>query len=258
MSRIKVFLTAAVLTVSLLGCTQMFDFNLFAGMDKASVPKVSDLTAMGTDKALTYLEDEAGSDAFFDALNDDSAGKSDLEGFLQDTWTDPDASDDQSQRAALLYSDIELKTTGADEIINNLVNVLDTSGTGGMDSYTSFDDFWNAVAPGNSDPGTIFDGLNNAYTGYDVLGGLLPDTGGSGPEGTNMGEAAQNAVVAFVIHEVMDANGFTKGSELAEALDAGLPVLTMPDLSSSNPDFTNINNIIGAASPELAGLLGVQ
>ncbi len=36
MSRVKVFLAAAVLTVSLLGCTQMFEFNLFAGMDKAS------------------------------------------------------------------------------------------------------------------------------------------------------------------------------------------------------------------------------
>ena len=258
MSRVKVFLTAAVLTMSLLGCTQMFEFNLFAGMDKASVPDVKKLNAMGTDKALEYLEGEADSDAFFNALKDDPTGKSDLEGFLQDTWTDPDASAVQSQRASLLYSDIELKTTGADELVNNLVKVLDTSGTGGMDSYTSFDDFWNAVAPDSGDPGTIFDGLNNAYTGFDVLGGLLPDTGGLGPEGANMGEAAQNAVVSFVIHEVMSANGFTTGSELAEALDTGLTVSTMPDLSASNPDFTNINNIIEAASPELAGLLGVQ
>ncbi len=212
---------------------------------------------MGTDKALVYLEDEAGSAAFFNALKDDPTGKSDLEGFLKDISVDPDAADDQSQRAALLYSDIELKTTGADVLVNNLVNVLDTSGTGGIDSYTSFDDFWKAVAPDDGDPGTIFDGLNNAYTGFDVLGGLLPDTGGEGPEGANMGEAAQNAVVAFVIYEVMSVNGFTEGKQLAEALGTGSPVLAMPDLSASNTDFTNINNIIEAASPGLADLLGV-
>ena len=262
MAKVKVFLTAAVLTAALLGCTQLFEFNLFSALDKASVPKASDLKKMDTDDALDLLEGEADSDAFFDALKNDPTGKTDLQGYLSVTMNGGNgATDEDIPRAALLYSDIELKTTGADELVNNLVKVLDTSGSGGMGDYSSFGDFWNAVAPQDADPATVFDGLNNAYTGFNILGYSLSDTDGDGtldgPEGANMGEAAQNAVVSFMVHEVMDANGFIKGSELAEALDNEQP-LTMPELSGSDPGFTNISNIVNAASPDLANLLGIQ
>lgn len=260
MAKIKVFLTTAVLTAALLGCTQLFEFNLFASMDKASVPKVSDLEKMDTGAALDLLEGEADSDAFFDALKGDPDGKAGLEGYL-DGIMGGNGEPTEKQRAALLYSDIELKTTGADELVNNLVKVLDTSGSGGMDTFDSFGDFWDAVAPAGAVPGEVFDGLNNAYDGFDVLGGSLTDTNGDGtldgPDGANMGEAAQNAVVSFVVYKVMTANGFTDGSELADALDSDT-TLTMPDLSDSDPDFTNISNIVNAASPDLANLLGIQ
>ena len=261
MPKIKIFLTAAILTISLLGCTQLFEFNLFAGLDKASVPKVSDLEKRNTGDALDLLEGEADSDAFFDALKDDPTGKGDLEDYLGGIMDDPEEAAPDKQRAALLYSDIELKTTGADELVNNLVKVLDTSGSEGMDNFKSFGAFWNKVAPEGADPGTVFDGLNNAYDGFNALGGSLTDTDGDGtpdgPEGANMGEAAQNAVVSFMVHEVMTANGFNDGSELADALDSGTD-LTMPELSSSNSDFASINNIVNAASPDLANLLGIQ
>ena len=261
MAKIKVFLTATVLTAALLGCTQLFEFNLFSALDKASVPKVSDLEKMDTGDALDLLEGEADSDAFFDALKDDPYGKAGLEGFLKDTWKGAD-DPTEKQRAALLYSDIELKTSGADDVVNNLVKVLDTSGSGSMDAFDSFGAFWNAVAPLDADPGAVFDGLNNAYDGFNILGGLLTDTNGDGtldgPEGANMGEAAQNAVVSFMVHEVMNANGFIDGSQLADALADPDTTLLMPDLSSSDPDFTNISNIVNAASPDLANLLGIQ
>ncbi|RKX82445.1 MAG: hypothetical protein DRP57_09885, partial [Spirochaetes bacterium] len=170
------------------------------------------------------------------------------------------ATDEDIPRAALLYSDIELKTTGADDVVNNLVKVLDTSGSDSMDSFDSFEDFWEAVAPQDADPATVFEGLYHAYDGFNILGDSLSDTDGDGtldgPEGANMGEAAQNAVVAFMVYKVMDANDFTEGSELAEALSD--TTLTMPELSSSDPDFTNISNIVNAASPDLANLLGIQ
>jgi len=259
MAKIKVFLTTAVLTAALLGCTQLFEFNLFAALDKASVPKVSDLEKMDTGDALDLLEGEADSDAFFDALKDDPDGKDGLEGYLDGIMDKGETT--EKQRAALLYSDIELKTTGADELVNNLIKVLDASGSGGMDTFDSFGDFWEAVAPDGADPGTVFDGLNNAYDGFNILGGSLTDTNGDGtldgPEGANMGEAAQNAVVSFVVYKVIKANGFADGSDLAKALKNNT-TLTMPDLSDSDSDFTNISNIVNAASPDLANLLGIQ
>ena len=260
MAKVKVFLTAAVLTAVMLGCTQLFEFNLFSALDKASVPKASDLEKMPAGDALDLLEGEADSDAFFDALKNDPDGKAGLEEYLKDTMNGGNgATGEDIPRAALLYSDINLKTTGADDVVNNLVKVLDTSGSGGMGDYSSFGDFWNAVAPQGADAATVFEGLNQAYDGFNILGGSLTDTDGTldGPEGANMGEAAQNAVVAFMVYKVMDANDFTEGSELAEALNSDQP-LTMPELSGSDPDFTNISNIVNAASPDLANLLGIQ
>ncbi len=248
MRNVKIILVIAAVSIALLGCQQMFEFNLFSAVDHASIPSASELKSMETSAALDLLGDESSSDKFYEDLANDPTKKQELEGYLGDIWApgSSEAPEDQ-QRAALLYADIEMKTTGGDELVNNLVNTLLSD-----NPPNDFSDFWDQVVPAEaqSEQGMeeMLGGFLDAWNAYDAFGNTLSSN--DPPEGTNMGEVAQNAVVSFYLYSFAEANGVDTTSDTAASDLYDLLTGTTTPTATAIPDptsSTSLNNIINTA-----------
>ena len=87
LKRIKFVFTAALLSLLLWGCAELFEFNLFENLDNVEMPDIDALkNEMSTDEMLDYLSDEFDSQAFCDALADDPDTYGKIETFLEDVW----------------------------------------------------------------------------------------------------------------------------------------------------------------------------
>lgn len=102
--------------------------NLFSSIDEYELPS--------SFSSIDDILDESGDDGFLDALSEDDELTEDVIALLDDILDDDPA--DADQGVALLLADVYLATSGADEILNNvndlLVDVLDGSDSLDFDS----------------------------------------------------------------------------------------------------------------------------
>jgi hypothetical protein len=256
----------------LAGCSALFDFNLYKdlGLDKTSAPKVSDYAGAG---GLDKLAGDLSSPAIIDALKADAAAKAELEAYLQGLITLP-VDQPEEQQAAILLADLELKTTSGEEFVNNIVTAMMAP----IDTSATVVDLLKSIIPadvaGDKTKFTaMIEGLLSANAVYIALGqGIdadgdgVVDPGKSLPPGTNAGDIAQKAGVAFLANALVGAvDGAAAGGQ-AEAiaqmynllydptnLDPLVdPAMTMPDpFSGASVGLNAVKALYDAAGMEL-------
>ena len=120
MAPLKVTALLIAPLILLAGCSAFFGFNAFSSLDKPPPPNLSDYTGAG---GLSKLASDLTSKAVVAAMASDPAMVQQLETYLQGVYTGggPDA-----QQAAVLYADVNLKTTSGADLVNNVVAALIT------------------------------------------------------------------------------------------------------------------------------------
>lgn len=259
MSSMKATALLLVPLFLLAGCSAFFGFNAFKSLDEPPAPSLSDY--QGGSSGLAKLAADLGSPAVVDKLKADSATTLAVETYLYTNYlsTGPLGSSDK-QSAAILYSDLYLKTTSGSELVNNMVASLVTSTqTGNISSLIS------AIIPvdvaGNEAAFTaMMAGLLQANAAYQALGAETPPYGV--PSGMNMGDVAQKAAVAYLIWAVVDAiESQTVSTTPQEAIAQmylltsnranGIGSVSVPDpFSPLNAPLKNIFDAAGATYPK--------
>jgi hypothetical protein len=112
MSRVKALALAIMVSLALAGCAQLFEFNLFAGLDTPPTPTAADYTGAG---GLDELADDLNSPATVEALAADPALVQQIEDSLWDTYLGDagGVENEEDSQAAILYADLALKTSKA-------------------------------------------------------------------------------------------------------------------------------------------------
>ena len=119
-------LAGAVLLLFALSACDIGDLmrgNLFAKMEKYSISLTDVKEKTGEDlvEDLKVLVQYPG---FFDDLKQDKETKDAILGSLEDTFTDPAAEPPQVQEAALIYIEIQFKTTGAEDVAEGVMGLI--------------------------------------------------------------------------------------------------------------------------------------
>ncbi len=212
---LKFFLFALILVVSLSGCEELFEFNLFASLDAVDLPDAETLKRMSEEEALDYLDEELESEAFVNALAEDQQALDDVETYLNNHRGT--ANNDAEKRATILYADLQLKVSEGEELVNNALSLLlgDLQDVNFSD-VTEVEDYLKAHLADTVPPESLvsreaFDamlsGFQAAWDAYAIFAASLdgnPDTG-EVPDSINMGDVAQKALVAYIINEAMDS-----------------------------------------------------
>jgi hypothetical protein len=257
--------------LSLSSCDAFFSTNLFkaAGLGQISA---ADLAGKSSAEltAAAYSADGQPSTAFFDALAGDAGAKADVLATLTATYTtssDPAA----LQEAAALAAQIELITTGANDLVNNVVGLL-SSGTSlsSMSSSADIVDAAKALIPADlasnkADFAAAITALLDSSTAYTALGASITADGVSGD--VDLGTAAQSAVMAAFLGGIDPASvddpatglPYTNSADLLWDLVQGTPGVdttglgggfTPPDFSSGTP----LGDLVGAAGIDTSAL----
>ncbi len=191
----------------LAGCSAFFGFNLLKGLDKPPAPKASDYEGQG---GLDKLQTDLSSPAVVAQLKSDPTTTQQIENYLTTTYLSGPLTTPDQQQAAMLYADLNLKTTSGDQFVNNAAN-LALSGNG---SGQTIQQILQGIVPPDvaSDPvkfAAMVSGLLNAAAAYQLLGASLAAPA-TAPPGMNMGDVAQKAAVAYmmqsVVYEIINAN----------------------------------------------------
>jgi hypothetical protein len=242
-------------------CDVFFSTNLFkmAGLGQV---KASDLANENSAELVgqAYTADGMPASSFFAALTSDPAAKAKVLATLQATYSNGAASAAQQQDAAALAAQVELITTGADQLVNNVIgpltdNQLSSSSTPAQAVATV-----QALIPANlSSNKASFEAAVNALMAanapYTALGGSIGASGVAGD--INVGTAAQSAVVAAVVGGISATSGSppetVSTADLLWALSQGASTsgytitFTAPDTQSGTP----LGSLVGAVGLNL-------
>lgn len=258
--------------ILLSACDPFFETNIFQKFGLGQV-KADSLAAMDSSSlvAQAYSSDGQPAQTFFDTLATSESAKTEVLATLETTYTT--SSDPvEVQNSAALYALVELKTTGADQIVSNLVTLIPSDGTLPSDITvdqvkelipTSLIDLSSPTAEADlASLITAFENANNAYIalGTSVGSDASPSTVVSD---VNFGTAAQSAVVAAIVSNIDPSaiidpdTGSAYGSSDSGAVAAFLldilngkiaaadvgAAITIPDYS----DGTALGNLLAAA-----------
>ncbi len=249
-----------LILVSLLtSCAELFEFNLFKALDPIKMPDAAMLSEMedkeGVSGVLDYLEAELGSPSFIEKLEEEPGAYSAIEDYLFDHKGNSSTADEK--RATILYADLNLKTTGGEELVNNSVSALiggDFS-TGSLDTAAEVRAFLLGFLPEVMPASALssqaaFDemlqGFVAANAAYDDFGTALP---GTIPDEINMGDLVQKAIVSYVIAEAIGVYSNAQLYKIAQGVDPGVdPTGSIPDPFAAGP----IDNILTAAGIDIS------
>ena len=183
---------------------------------------------------------------------DDPEALGDVQQFLDENKGT--ASTPAEQRFTTLSADIALKTTGGDELVNNVGSLMDDFGTIADSPEDSISSLLQSIVPEEmmsdpSDPTKFYDmlaGFQSAWTDYDQLGSNLD---GDLPPEVNAGDVAQKALFAYVVNEAL-TNLYPTGGEaiLWDIVQGGTPPVggTFND-PTSNPSVSNLMDASGVS-----------
>lgn len=247
-----------LILVSLLtGCAELFEFNLFKALDPIKMPDAAMLSEMedeeGVSGVLDYLDSELGSPGFIEKLGEESDSYDAIEDYLIDHRGTSSTADEK--RATILYADLNLKTTGGEELVNNSVSALvggDFS-TGSLDTVAEVRTFLLGFLPDVVPSSALssqfaFDemlqGFVAAYDAYEDFGNSLPS---DVPEEINMGDVAQKTIVSYVISEVVSNNLYSNAQlyQIALGNDQGDPSSSIIDPFAANSPVDKILTAAG-------------
>jgi len=203
------YLTALVFAVAMslvfVSCDSFFNTNLFksAGLGQVSAEKLKgESSAELVDDAYTDSGDP--SLAFFDALAGDTTVKGEVLATLAATYT-ATTNPAEVQEAASLAAQIEIVTTGGDELVNNLAKNLQkfqslSTVEGAIDLVSSLVPA--GLAADESSFAAAIGALLSSNDAFDALGTSML---ANGPliAGTKTGTAAQSAFVAAALEAVV-------------------------------------------------------
>lgn len=201
MRRMKVPALLVLTLIILAGCPAFFDFNVFESLDTPPAPKLSDYQGLD---GLAKLADDLSSPAVVARLKDDPTVTAQIESYLLSTYgvTTPPLDSPEKRTAAALYSDLLLKTTSGDELVNNIVSAIVMSPPTGTIASIISSIIPTDVADNETKFTAMVNGLLAANVAYLTLGAGIHVYGV--PPGMNMGDIAQKAAVAFLMQAVVD------------------------------------------------------
>jgi hypothetical protein len=248
---------AVAIAITMTGCDAldaMLNFNMFASLAAVDAKEIADADAA----TLVELSD---SDSFYDTLADDAALKA-------ETLTKIDnaigASIDSAadQELAVLAANIELQTTPAWDLINNVSSLVTDLINGTTPDASALEDTIRSLVPDSvmSADGSInevafvamIDALVSADGVYRDLGEAVGLDGYASDADINAGEIAQNALIAAMIGAVNPVSG-TTGEYLYDLLTNPLAAeptsaqFSFPIMDSGTDPANYLGNILTAA-----------
>lgn len=285
MTRMKYVLPLLGVLALVVGCT---DFNIFgdnifakAGLDTPTASAVTNLaTGPVTAENLTSLNDQLSSPNVIALLTTDAGALAQVEGFLLSAYTAPATTPEQVQQvqqAATLYADLNLRTTGGEELVNNITATLLTPGA--LDLLTTSSTSTSATqAQGLQTlvesliPAQILDsagtidktaftsmvnGLVDANGAYSVLtASLSANSTVATPDTVNLGDVAQKALVSYVVDSAVNmfiptGEDATDPVVKAAAIASFVDFVTAPDITATTvlqPDTSQIATVLSSTS----------
>ena len=236
-----------VLVLMLSGCAEMFEFNLFAGLDYVSLPTFAELEDMEDEEAAELLEESLDSPGYVEELVDDPEALADVQQYLDENKGT--ASTPTEQRFTALSADLALKTTGGDEVVNNVGSLIDDFGTIADDPTNFLGSFLQSVVPEEmmTDQAKFYDmlaGFQSAWTDYDQLGSNLD---GDLPPEVNAGDVAQKALFAYVVNEALTNLYPTGGKAILWGIVQGGDPPPAPGTFTDPNDNTSVSNLLDAS-----------
>lgn len=257
MKRTTTIALVAAMALTMTGCDALdavLGFNMFASLAAVDSKEISEADAA----TLVELSD---SDSFYDTLEDDAALKgttltkiSDAIGVSIDSAAD--------QELAVLAASIELQTTPAWNLINNVSSLVTDLINGPTPDASALEDTIRSLVPDSviSADGTInegafiamIDALVSADGVYRDLGVAVGLAGYASDADINAGEIAQNALIAAMIGAVNPLSG-TTGEYLYDLLTNPLAAeptsaqFSFPIMDSGTDPDNYLGNILAAA-----------
>ncbi len=264
MGKLKTFTLPLLAVLLLAGCSGFFEFNMFKGMDTVTPPSAADYKG---DQGLDKLIEDLTSPAVVEALKNDPETTAEIEKMLMDDYLKDGVSGEEDQKAALAYAELNLATTSGEELVNNIVDTL----ADGIPTSGTVTDFLKKIIPpdvqGNPTAfAAMLKGLVDANNAYVMFGESIVDVNGNGqidkgegvPPGTNMGDVAQKAIVAYVVSAAVElicsTYALSEDAAIAQLYyllyDPTNPALVIEDPPASDPYVTQppyLLNIFAAA-----------
>jgi len=204
-----------LVSLLLLGGCDVFFTNVFEGLYDLKVPSSSELQTL----PLADLERLAEDPDFFDALAADPAKEQAVLDNLAPQFSDGTADTPEEQRAAALYAEVLLRTSGADEIAAGLASFAAGDGFDELengDIGAALADLFGDSLPTLAEVEDMVEALDRAWDAYAAIGAGL----GTAPldESLNAGDLAFNAALAAALQGVT----VTSGQSTAEYILAAI------------------------------------
>ena len=253
MKRTTTIVLAAAIALSMTACTALdsiLGFNLFAGLAAVNEAAIKEANA-------TELLDLSGSDSFYDTMTEDTTGTLKVEVLV--TINDQRAvlatETADYQELTLLAAQVELQTTSAGELIDNIGGIFDDVAAGTLG--TDIGSIMEQILPDSVfSAGTItdeaafvamIDALVAADLYYESLGVALVDGAYADNSDIVPGDVAQSAIVAAMVGNLVPPLGYTTGEYLIDLINGvpGTPEITF-DMDAVLGD-TALSNILTAA-----------
>lgn len=272
----RIALTASILFLFLFfSCGEgfnIFEFNLFSGLDPVDIKTVADFNT--SEEYGEYLIEQAGSETFIEELiqgGTSGAAIEALEGLYLpvDYATGTAAEVAQAQEAAVVAADIYLAESGGDDVVNNLFSVVtdQLENPGGIaDPLALMGELLPATVPLDGSGLAAFQqvmlGLVDAAGAYSELAESLNQSA-TVSDNLVMGDVAQSAVVALLtanlLADIEASNaGVTSQAEAIEslyaALSGGAGVTVTLDVTELIDDASPNNDPAMVAVIEAAGI----
>ncbi|MBN2050226.1 MAG: hypothetical protein JW760_07250 [Spirochaetales bacterium] len=236
----------AALVLMLSGCAELFTFNLFDGLEQVNAARtVADITEKPASEGLEELDDLMDSDNFVDSLAEDPESKEALLDYLDKIASDPEAETGDRQTALILSADIEIKTTGGDDLVNNVAGLLTDPSV--LEEGGEPQDLFTALVPeeveSSEEMTAMLLGFMDAAATFEALGNTLdPNDPDSLETDATLGDLAQTALISSIIDAaVTDIAGETATKEEREAAAGELAKLLMGD-DTANANFSETFN----------------
>ncbi len=232
----KLSVLAIVPLLLLAGCSAFFDFNAYSALDTVAAPSVTKYEGSG---GLAALATDLSSPAVVKALTADSATTAAIEQYLLTNYLSGALTSPDQKQAAVLYADLNLKTTQGENFVNNIVTTV----MSGVPVSSTIQDILASIIPASAkaDPvvfAAMITALRNSNTQYLKLAGGIDvnsnqklDSGEGAPANMNIGDVAQKSAVAYTVEDIFQM--------MSTALGGPSTVMDQMYLLATNPSAAN-------------------
>lgn len=238
----------------LLGGCDAFFTNVFEGLYTLEVPSAAELGTL----PVSDLERLAEDDQFFEELAGDPAKEAAVLDNLDDRF-DPTGSDPadtpEEQKAAALYAEVLIRTSGADTIVAGLANFAAEDGFDELESGdigAALADLFGESLPTLAEIEAMVAALDSAWDAYAAIGEGIP--GGVGLDSSlNAGDLAFNAALAAALQGVTVTSGQSTAEYIFAAVQGDTTGFTAT-FSDAVLIGTEMDNLLAAAGIDPADL----